>query len=226
MQCEQARQLFDAYLDGELSPALATELGAHRLRCAECRRALALLEVSGHILSSDHDPVSLSAGFEDRLLSCMDRRAVPWLRRARRGLYVAVPLAAAAVVALAFLGVFDPNRGEVAGLEEERVAPREVEDPAAVFEDPLDALLEDPDDPATLELDQWGRHVQENLKAKRQSGASLQRALDLKVQQVLGALEQANETSTSADHPPGADTTEEHAPDGAGPAEDDGAGDG
>ena len=78
----------------------------------------------------------------------------------------------------------------------------------------------------TLELDRWGRHVQENLKAKRQSGASLQKALDLKVQQVLGALEQANETSTSTDHPPGGDAAEEPAPGGAVPAEDDNAGDG
>ena len=226
MQCEQARQLFDAYLDGELSPALATELGAHRLRCAECRRALALLEVSGHILSSDNDPVSLSEGFEDRLLGCMEEQTVPWVRRARRGLYVAVPLAAAAVVMLAFLGVFDPDRGEVAGLEQERAKPMEVQDPAAMLEDPLDALLEDSVDPATLELDRWGRHVQENLKAKRQSGASLQKALDLKVQQVLGALEQANETSTSTDHPPGGDAAEEPAPGGAVPAEDDNAGDG
>ena len=219
MRCEQARQLFDAYLDGELSPALATELGAHRLRCGECRRALALLEVSGHILASDRDPVSLSEGFEDRLLSCMDRQAVPWGRRVRRGLYVVVPLAAAAVVALAFLGVFDPGRGEVAGLAEERSMPTNGDDPSAVFEDPLDTLLEDPDDPATLELDRWGRHLQENLKAKRQSGASLQEALDLKVQQVLGALEEANKTSMSKDDP--ADAADEPALDDTVPAKGD-----
>ena len=34
--CQNARQLFDRYLDGELTSSLHTELHAHRLNCSEC----------------------------------------------------------------------------------------------------------------------------------------------------------------------------------------------
>ncbi len=118
MQGEQARQLFDAYLDGELSPPLAMELGAHRIHCPECRRALALLEVSGHIIASDRDPVDLSSGFSNRLLACMGPPGGRWEQRLRRVMYIGGPLAAAAVVTMAFLGVFDRDQGEWAGKEE------------------------------------------------------------------------------------------------------------
>jgi hypothetical protein len=107
MRCEQARQLFDAYLDGELSAGQATEVGTHRLNCAECRRALALLEVSGHIIAHDRDTVAAPSAFTDRLLACMDEPHNRWVERVRRYVYYGVPLAAAAVIGLAFLGVFD-----------------------------------------------------------------------------------------------------------------------
>ncbi len=74
MNCEQARNLFDAYLDGELSPAMETELGAHRLACSDCRHELALMEVVGQVITVD-EPVEpgLTDAFTDRLLACLDR---------------------------------------------------------------------------------------------------------------------------------------------------------
>lgn len=114
MHCEEAQQLFDAYLDGELSPSLAAELGAHQLQCARCRQSLALLEVTGHILASEPDDAGLSHDFANRLLACLKQPKTRPMRRLQRWIYLGVPLAAAATIALAVTGVFD-RQTRVAG---------------------------------------------------------------------------------------------------------------
>ncbi|RME38576.1 MAG: anti-sigma factor, partial [Planctomycetota bacterium] len=53
MRCEDARQLFDAYLDGELSASLRTELKAHCVHCPACRHELAVMELACHLVASD-----------------------------------------------------------------------------------------------------------------------------------------------------------------------------
>jgi hypothetical protein len=190
MQCEQARQLFDAYLDGELSPSLATELGAHRLRCADCRQALALLEVSGHILRSDRDTVQASDDFTDRLLACVDTGPT-WRRRVLHTIYVGGPLAAAAVIALAFIGVFDGKRpSQVAGV-------KELASPAVVRSiDPSKATVPAVQlpavDPAEKALGDFIDQTQQRMKDK---GDSVQRVLDLTILQMLDILEEAKERS-------------------------------
>ena len=74
MNCEQAKNLFDAYLDGELSPSLETEFGAHRISCGHCRHRLALMEVAGHVIRADSGgDVELPDDFTERLLACIDR---------------------------------------------------------------------------------------------------------------------------------------------------------
>lgn len=107
MNCEQARNLFDAHLDGELSATLETELGAHRLQCAECRHQLAVMEVVGHVVAADgkHDPL-LDDRFTDRLLACLDQSRPGfthrWIRRWRiGGSFLAAAAAIALVVTLA-----------------------------------------------------------------------------------------------------------------------------
>jgi len=187
MQCEQARQLFDAYLDGELSPALATELGAHRVQCADCRRSLALLEVTGHLLASDKEPVELSPAFSDRLLACMDTRPAKWVRRFRRTFYVGGPLAAAAVVALAFLGVFDPQGGRVNS---------KIESVYDILEQPESPLPAD--DQVGVALDEWTEQARERMDSKRQSGESLHNMLDLTVQQWIDILNENNASPPAA----------------------------
>lgn len=145
MDCRQAQQLFDAYLDGELSPTLETELGAHRVQCGDCRRALALLEVSGHIIRADHEEAATDSAFTDRLLACMDEPSRTLTHRAWRIASIGGGLAAAAVVALAFLGLFDSRqRGMVAGERVEGPARRPTSTmsasplPVATFEELLD----------------------------------------------------------------------------------------
>ena len=212
MDCKQAQQLFDAYLDGELSPGLATELGAHRLKCPQCRRALALMEVSGHVVASDRDPVSLSGDFSDRLVACIEPKASRRMVRLRRSLYVAGPLAAAAVVALALVGVFDGPEPKILG-NTERMDPeaaRQLHEPAPKGDVPQTA--ESPGSAEEQLLQEWIEETQKNIAAKRESGESLQKALDLTVLQLLDILNQANDASSDEDHFPGADVSAPDAP--------------
>lgn len=98
MNCEQAHNLFDAYLDGELSPALETELHAHRLGCVSCRQELALMEVAGHVISSTDGEIQLTGGFTDRLLACIEPQVIRpgrmrvWVLRAAGSLAAAACL--------------------------------------------------------------------------------------------------------------------------------------
>lgn len=200
MQCEQARQLFDAYLDGELSSSLATELGAHRLRCPECRQALALLEVSGHILRSDRDSFVAPAHFTDRLLACVDGPRM-WRRKLWNTLYIGGPLAAAAVIALAFLGVFDGRgKSQVAGVQQ-IVAPPMVQMVSEVSESPsTDAPgLRPTNDAAERALDEFVAQTQRRMQ---ENGESLHRVLDLTILQMLDILEEAKERANRAPRPP------------------------
>ena len=186
MHCEQAQRLFDAYLDGELSAPLATELGAHRLQCSDCRRALALLEVSEHILTLDQDPVTLDDNFTDRLVACVDRSTNNWRNRLGRVIYVGGPLAAAAVIALAFLGVFDGGRsGEVAG---NRVV--------ATFDDADASVHTQPSTPTEAEHpggEPLMDRAQRSFESKRRSVESIQKAFEMTLQQPLNLLEQGTQ---------------------------------
>jgi len=100
MECEQARNLFDTYLGGELSGSLAAEFGAHKLDCPTCRRDLALLEVAGHVIAADSDAPLLGEEFTDRLLACALGTPRPRHSRRRRLVYIGGPLAAAACLVL------------------------------------------------------------------------------------------------------------------------------
>lgn len=141
MNCEQAKNLFDAYLDDELSPSLATELGAHRLNCANCRHQLALLEVAGHVIGADfNSDVELPAEFTERLLACIDRPRTtsrhPWNRRP---VWVGGSLlAAAACLAIMFgTGLFGPGR-RVAGVREVNMTPAADSDVEVVSDPEFD----------------------------------------------------------------------------------------
>ncbi len=184
MDCKQAEKLFDAYLDGELSGSMATELGAHRLQCANCRRALALLEVTGHIISSDRKPESLTPDFTDRLLACVDEQELGNWAKWQHRFYLGAALAAAAVIVLAFAGFFDGTRvGMVAGEKEVN--------PSMTSDAPVEAIEDDePIEPAKeAALSEWFRRTEKNVKSKKESGESLQRALDSTLEQVLDVLE-------------------------------------
>jgi hypothetical protein len=123
MNCEQAENLFDAYLNGELSQSLRTELAAHRMQCPQCRHELALMEVTGHVIAAGADEhPSLDDEFTDRLLSCIDRpgraSAPAWHRRLWVGGSV---FAAAAALVITFTLLL--NRPERHVLGERAVNP-------------------------------------------------------------------------------------------------------
>lgn len=100
MNCREAKQLFDTYLDGDLSGPLVDELGAHRIECSHCRRTLDLLEVAGQVIATDAGVPDVGDDFTARVLLAAEeippRRSIA----IRRLLYVGGPLAAAACVVL------------------------------------------------------------------------------------------------------------------------------
>lgn len=207
MRCDQARQLFDAYLDGELSASLATELGAHRLRCAECRQALALLEVSGHIVRTDQEPVQLERNFTERLLGCMDQRSQPWLMRWRREMYIGGTLAAAAVIALAFLGLFDNREAKVAGVK--KIMIERPSESASTHRPEADEIAPTDEAGATdgsqETLEAWIDRARDNIAIKRESGASLRWLLDEKATQWSNMLQDAGSEPVAPEAIPDAD---------------------
>jgi hypothetical protein len=189
MRCEEAQQLFDAYLNGELAGSLATELGAHRVECSDCRRALALMEVSGQIIASDRDPVALSSDFTERLLACVETPTVSKSRVLWRRMYVAGPLAAAAVVVLALFGMFDNRHTIVAGDKQEGV--RKTPPATGGSETGLLPQPQPVQDPPALQ--DWVDQASRNIEAKRKSGESLQHHLDLTAQQLMELLDRADQ---------------------------------
>ena len=203
MRCEQARPLFDAYLDGELSPALATELGAHRVRCSECRRALALMQVSGHVIKSDPEEATVQEGFTDRLLACMDEPEPRWTYRFRRAIYVGAPLAAAAVIAMAFLGVFDRGETRVAG--ELVLGPEPVPAPTEQVTPEPESPQSPADEVAARRLEEWLKTTQHNVDTKQKSVQSLQESLDLTITQWLDILNSRKTGPEGETHYPGSE---------------------
>jgi len=148
MNCEQANNLFDAYLDGELSPSLETELGAHRLNCPQCRHRLALMEVAGHVIGAEsRGDVALPEDFTERLLACIDDPQKASKRSWKRPMWVGGSLlAAAACLALVFdSGLFGPGR-RVAGIR--AVGPTSTGEPDAgaasdpAFEEAFESAVE------------------------------------------------------------------------------------
>lgn len=182
MKCEEAHTFFQGYLDGELTSSLSTELAAHRVQCADCRRVLALMEVAGHVVAIDSGSTELAPDFSDRLLACMESPVSRWRRRLRRTVYLGVPALAAAVVALAFLGVFDRGTGVVDGL-------------IATSQDAVDQWV----DPSPKELVE---QAQKNIASKRKSVETLQNRLDLTIGQILDILDDAKSSSPDAESVP------------------------
>ncbi len=121
LTCENARNLFDAYLNGELPTAMETELNAHRLRCPRCRHELALLEVTGEVIAADDGAPALSNEFSSRLLACVTGQYNSPQHRRRRLIRIgAQVLAAAACIALAVIHFSGPEK-KVAGFKTPRI---------------------------------------------------------------------------------------------------------
>lgn len=124
--CQHARQLFDRYLDGELSPSLQAELHAHQLSCSACQTELAMLEACGDVIMLDRrrEP-RLSDSFTDRVLMARRAQLASQPRRRNWGrtlVVVASPLAAAASIALCLTLMWPdarPRPTAISGVAEE-----------------------------------------------------------------------------------------------------------
>lgn len=102
--CQHARQLFDRYLDDELSPSLQAELHAHRLHCMECQNELALGEACADVIRLDRCEPALSESFTDRVMAARRAQLASRSRHWRRiAIFTGSGLAAAASIAIVFL---------------------------------------------------------------------------------------------------------------------------
>ncbi len=174
MNCEQARNFFDAHINGELSSALETELAAHRVSCSQCRHELALLEVAGHVIATGReDGVELAPDFTDRLLACVEmpqKRTLSMPRRPdRRWIMGGGMLALAASVVLVFTVWFADPGVRIAGVKvDKRTA---VED--ADIEVATDSMV---------------RQVETNIRTNADGAQLLMRMGQMSVQQLLDRL--------------------------------------
>lgn len=104
--CDQAKQLFNPFLDGALSESLRCELHAHQLACSKCRRDLAILQTTAEVIARDESEPALGDQFTDRLLACINESNRKRNAPARYRIWAFRGLSAAAAVALAFTGWF------------------------------------------------------------------------------------------------------------------------
>jgi hypothetical protein len=107
MNCSEAAQFFDAYLDGELNGSLRLEFDAHRLRCTACQQKLAMMEACEHILASETRGPKFSPNFTNNVMNEIRLNGFKTGRKPRRRMiYIAAGvMQAAAVIVFAFLWV-------------------------------------------------------------------------------------------------------------------------
>ncbi len=133
ISCRQARHLFDAFLDDELSPGLRAELHTHRVNCPACSQELAILEACADVIATDRREPRLHPDFADRVMVAFaGRRPAATYRWRRIVLFVGSPFAAAAVLLFALTTWFHAaspraNRGMVASYTQ-GVSPAMAED--------------------------------------------------------------------------------------------------
>jgi hypothetical protein len=104
ISCQNAKRLFDRYLDGELPSSLQTELHAHRLNCTDCQNELGMVEACVDVIAADRCEPVLSGSFTDRLMAARKAQLKPQKRHwGRVLLMIGSPLAAAASIAFAVM---------------------------------------------------------------------------------------------------------------------------
>lgn len=100
--CRDAQNLFDRYLDGELSASLRAELNTHRINCPDCQLDLALIETSGDVVRLDAREPALRADFTDRVMVAYRKTQQPKRFPMRRvAMWTGLPSAMAASLLLA-----------------------------------------------------------------------------------------------------------------------------
>lgn len=69
IDCDQARNLFDAHLNDEISSSWTAELHAHAVACGSCRRELSLLRACGDVIARDAVAPMPSSSFTDSVMA-------------------------------------------------------------------------------------------------------------------------------------------------------------
>ena len=106
MTCHEARELFSALIDEQLTREERADVYGHLATCADCRRELAAVERTVALVRGS-TPARAPAGFVDRVVAAA--RPTPWYVRAARAALlpwpVKLPFGAAAILLVGGLAV-------------------------------------------------------------------------------------------------------------------------
>ncbi len=201
LTCRQAQNLFDAYLDHELSESMRTELHAHRLRCSWCKHQLALMEACRDVIRSGSPEPRLSEDFTDRVLVAWARPSGPRPRRTRRITIFLTPAAraAAAALVLMFMQPWEASRPKPTGLGlmEERSVPVAGVSEEAPAGQRIAAEIVDASSPAEYLL---GPLLTSSQRALLRASRGTTEAVDWLVKRCEVALEPVNAALLEANH--------------------------
>ena len=135
MTCAECEQLFDAYLDGQLTGALRLEFDAHRLRCRRCQQTIAMLEAVGNVLSADAEPPTLSDDFTERVMQTVAPSKARTRRFPRWRITLATVALAQAAAILLFV-VYRPASSDSTSPQDDAVVAEPVAARADLMNDP------------------------------------------------------------------------------------------
>ena len=144
IECRQANNLIDAYLNEELSASWTAELHAHLIACPRCSRELALLDACGDVIATDRIGPVPGEGFTDRVLAASNAMFSQDARARRRrpfSMWTGAGLAAAAVLVLMALPLATVERPGTL-IRSERVSIGQVDSAGLPREVAQKAMLE------------------------------------------------------------------------------------
>jgi mycothiol system anti-sigma-R factor len=115
MNCEEIRQLLDAYLDGELEEALQPEVQKHLNSCADCRKEGNATASFSSLIRTTMPIYKAPAELKARIRASLREESAPgsnWLFRFRRQLVYAAAILVLGFILTSALRTFSPNKDQ------------------------------------------------------------------------------------------------------------------
>jgi mycothiol system anti-sigma-R factor len=115
MDCNEIRQLLDAYLDGELEEALQPEVKKHLNSCPDCRKEVEATSGFNSLVRANMPMYRAPAQLKARIRALLREESAPksdWLFRFRRPLIYAAAMLVLGFILVSALRTFSPNKDQ------------------------------------------------------------------------------------------------------------------